>query len=41
MSLSSKFATRIAGLPCGRVSKWLVLVAWLAIVVLAVPLSGK
>ena len=41
MSLSSKFATRIAGLPCGRVSKWIVLVGWLAIVVLAVPLSGK
>ena len=41
MSLSSKLATRIARLPCGRVSKWLVLVAWLALVVLAVPLSGR
>jgi putative drug exporter of the RND superfamily len=41
VALSSKLATRISGLPCGRVSKWLVLLAWLAIVVLAVPLSGK
>jgi RND superfamily putative drug exporter len=39
--LSSKLATRVAGLPCGRISKWLVLVAWLAIVVLAVPLASK
>src|SRR5581483_1278955 len=34
-------ASAVAGLPAGRRTKWLVLVFWLVIVVLAGPLSGK
>jgi putative drug exporter of the RND superfamily len=45
VSLSSKFMTgpagRLAALPCGRITKWLVLVAWLAVLVVAMPLAGK
>jgi RND superfamily putative drug exporter len=32
---------RIAKLPCGRVTKWLVVVFWVAIFALAGPLAGK
>ncbi|MFF4156754.1 MMPL family transporter [Streptomyces sp. NPDC001678] len=38
---SSKFGTRIAGLTCGRVTKWLVVLAWAAILAVAVPMAGK
>ncbi|AZQ72640.1 MULTISPECIES: MMPL family transporter [Streptomyces] len=38
---SSKFGTRIAGLTCGRVTKWLVVLAWAAILAVAFPLAGK
>jgi putative drug exporter of the RND superfamily len=32
---------RIAGLPCGRWSKWAVLALWIAVVAVAGPLAGK
>jgi putative drug exporter of the RND superfamily len=32
---------RLAALPCGRWSKWAVLVFWIAVLVVAGPLSGK
>ena len=32
---------RIAGLPSGRWTKWLVLAFWIAVVVVAGPLAGK
>src|SRR6266511_3728696 len=34
-------ARRLAALPCGRWSKWAVLVFWIAVFVVAGPLSGK
>jgi RND superfamily putative drug exporter len=34
-------ARRIAGLPCGRISKWFVLIFWIAVFVAAGPLSSK
>ena len=34
-------ARRIAGLPCGRISKWFVLLFWIAVFVAAGPLSSK
>jgi len=34
-------ARRIAGLPCGRWSKWAVLVFWIAVFAVAGPLAGK
>ena len=35
------WARRIAGLPCGRWSKWVVLVFWIAVFAVAGPLAGK
>jgi putative drug exporter of the RND superfamily len=35
------WARRIAGIPCGRWSKWAVLVFWVAVVAVAGPLAGK
>src|SRR4029453_18724360 len=35
------WARRIAGLPCGRWSKWGVLVFWIAVFAVAGPLAGK
>ena len=35
------WARRIAGLPCGRWSKWGVLVFWIAVFAAAGPLAGK
>jgi putative drug exporter of the RND superfamily len=32
---------RIAGLPCGRWTKWVVLAFWIAVVAAAGPLAGK
>jgi RND superfamily putative drug exporter len=34
-------ARRLAALPCGRWSKWVVLVFWVAVVAVAGPLAGK
>jgi RND superfamily putative drug exporter len=34
-------ARRLAALPCGRWSKWVVLVFWVAVLVVAGPLAGK
>src|SRR5512132_4471549 len=34
-------ARRIAALPCGRRSKWVVLVFWIAVFAVAGPLAGK
>jgi RND superfamily putative drug exporter len=34
-------ARRIAALPCGRWSKWAVLVFWIAVLLVAQPLAGK
>src|SRR5262245_38418810 len=34
-------ARRIAGLPCGRMSKWFVLAFWIAVFAVAGPLSSK
>ena len=34
-------ASRIAKFPCGKRTKWLVLVFWLVVVALAGPLSSK
>ncbi len=31
----------IAGIPCGRWTKWAILVAWVAVFVVAMPLAGK
>jgi len=36
-----KAAQRIASLPCGRWTKWLVLAFWLALLVVSWPLAGK
>src|SRR5262245_58276255 len=38
---SAGAARRIAGLPCGRWTKWAVLACWVAVVVVAGPLAGK
>jgi putative drug exporter of the RND superfamily len=35
------WARRIAGIPCGRWSKWAVLVFWVAVFAVAGPLAGK
>src|SRR4029453_16339739 len=35
------WARRLAGLPCGRWSKWVVLVFWIAVFAVAGPLAGK
>src|SRR4249920_1356685 len=32
---------RLAGLPCGRWTKWMVLVFWIAVFAVAGPLAGK
>ena len=37
----SSRARRIAGLPCGRWTKWGVLVFWIAVFAVAGPLAGK
>jgi putative drug exporter of the RND superfamily len=34
-------ASRMAGLPCGRWTKWIILVLWLVILGIAAPLAGK
>jgi RND superfamily putative drug exporter len=34
-------ASRMAGLPCGRWTKWIILVFWLVILAIAGPLAGK
>jgi RND superfamily putative drug exporter len=34
-------ARRIAGLPCGRISKWFVLLFWIVVFAVAGPLAGK
>ena len=34
-------ASRMAGLPCGRWTKWIVVVFWLVILAIAAPLAGK
>jgi putative drug exporter of the RND superfamily len=31
----------IAGIPCGRWTKWAILAAWVAVLVVAMPLAGK
>jgi putative drug exporter of the RND superfamily len=44
VSLSRKLPTVLAvlvGLPGGRLTKWLVLAAWLAVVAVSVPLAGR
>src|SRR5215207_10551896 len=35
------WARRIAALPCGRWTKWVVLVFWVVVVAVAGPLAGK
>jgi len=39
--VSSKSAGLLARLPAGKVSKWLVLAAWVVIIAIAFPLAGK
>ncbi len=34
-------ARRIAGFPCGRRTKWLVVAIWVIVVAVAGPLGGK
>jgi RND superfamily putative drug exporter len=34
-------ASRMAGLPCGRWTKWIILVFWLVVLAIAAPLAGK
>ncbi|GAA5017052.1 MMPL family transporter [Kitasatospora paranensis] len=34
-------SAKLAALPCGRRSKWIVLVVWLVLLIAAVPLAGK
>ncbi|HEY5352334.1 MAG TPA: hypothetical protein VIK57_07750 [Streptosporangiaceae bacterium] len=40
-SAARRWAHRIAGLPCGRRTKWAVLVFWVIVFALTVSLAGK
>src|SRR5690349_14766644 len=41
MGKAMNFSHHVAALVCGRRTKWVVLVAWLVVVVVAGPLAGK
>ena len=36
-----KAVIRIGQLPAGRLTKWLVLAAWVVLIVMAIPLAGR